>query len=263
MPSILEESQHKQRLEDLRSAGGVSPGETIETGQFEPKSDHVFSNQPNQKSFLPQNKPGYPPTQDNPKNEDRQTPKRPERMGRTDFGKISSPAKTSPSQTNPSKSSLKRPRSFGRTNRLDPRFLAQRAVKAAASPFSLVGSIDISRDFFFAFALIAAMLKDLSDITLGLIPGVGLVLAFVFGLMATTVIVVCVLVTGSFRLRSSIKKWLTIGATNLTEMLFGINFLPIETISVIILFFLTLMERKEEKAEREAAKRMDLAENAA
>ena len=133
-------------------------------------------------------------------------------------------------------------------------------IKRALTFYSLLGQIDISRDFFFAIALVAAIIKDTSDITVGLIPGIGWILSFLFTIMASIVIFFCMLITKTpFKLRSGIKnflgkKWVVLIGASLMEMIYGLDFLPIETLCVIIIIFLTLWERQTLKMEEEQEK---------
>ncbi|KKP70873.1 MAG: hypothetical protein UR69_C0002G0040 [Candidatus Moranbacteria bacterium GW2011_GWE2_35_2-] len=98
-------------------------------------------------------------------------------------------------------------------------------------------------------ALIVAMLKDLLDFAgIGSLPAIGYIvticISFVIGLM--------VFIAGSGnkkrnRVKSLTKKLVTLGGGTVVEsLLFGLNFLPIETVTVIVLYRII---RKEKIAE--------------
>jgi hypothetical protein len=83
-------------------------------------------------------------------------------------------------------------------------------------------------------ALMVALLKDLLDLVLiGSLPGVGTVVTFVFSLL----IFLLLLLSGSSKKYSTSKKSMILLAGTLTEgMLFGLNFLPIETLTVLAIY---------------------------
>jgi hypothetical protein len=129
----------------------------------------------------------------------------------------------------------------------------RKSIKEAISLVtSILSSIEI-RDVFFVVAIMAAMLKDISDyVAIGSLPLIGTALT----LMASITIIVGMLVSGSYKsrkknkaLKGSIKKWMILGGGTLMEIVFGINFLPMETITALLTFGLTLMERARIKQE--------------
>lgn len=98
-------------------------------------------------------------------------------------------------------------------------------------------------------ALMAAILKDLLDyVGIGSLPAIGYVVticvSFVIGLM--------VFIAGSGskkrnRAKSLIKKLVTLGGGTIVEsLLFGLNFLPIETLTVIVLYRIVKKEKAAE-----------------
>lgn len=114
---------------------------------------------------------------------------------------------------------------------------------------SILSSIEI-RDVFFMFAIMMAMLKDISDyVGIGSLPLIGTAIT----LMASITITVGILVSGNvkmfskkdskFATKKAIRKWLILFGGTLMEIVFGINFLPIETIVAVLTFGLTLLER--------------------
>ncbi len=125
--------------------------------------------------------------------------------------------------------------------------------KASDIAMAMIFSIEI-RDIFFMLAIFMAALKDISDIPeIGSLPGVGTVLT----IMASITIAVGMLVSGNYRsgkknksnVKRAIKKWGILGGGTMMEMLFGINFLPVETLTALITFGMMLIERAELKKE--------------
>ncbi len=95
-------------------------------------------------------------------------------------------------------------------------------------------------------ALTAAMLKDLLDfVGIGSLPAIG----YVVTLCVSSVIGIMVFIAGSGskkrnRAKSLIKKLVTLGGGTVVEsLLFGLNFLPIETLTVIVLYHIVKKEK--------------------
>jgi len=114
---------------------------------------------------------------------------------------------------------------------------------------SLAGFLEIT-DIFFVFGLAGAILKDILDLTLlGSIPVIGTVLTF----MASGIIAAGMLITGSRKYKKKASgiasimknKWGILGAGTIFEFLFGLNFFPIETVTLLIIIHLTLSQRRE------------------
>jgi hypothetical protein len=125
--------------------------------------------------------------------------------------------------------------------------------KASATAKAMLFSIEM-RDIFFIGAIMMAVLKDISDFPgMGSIPVIGTVLT----LMASITIIAGMLVSGSYKsgrknksnVKRAIKRWGTLAGGTLTELLFGVNFLPVETLTALITFGLMLLERAELKKE--------------
>ncbi|KKR21834.1 MAG: hypothetical protein UT50_C0003G0015 [Candidatus Moranbacteria bacterium GW2011_GWA2_39_41] len=133
-------------------------------------------------------------------------------------------------------------------------------LKAATNAISLMTYIDPFMDWLFAIALIFAIIKDILDlVNTALIAagGIGAVLIFILTTICSLVIGFVILLTGSSgktKLAKTIAKKvaLLVGAT-LVEYIPGIDILPIESLVVIIIVWMTLTERKE-AAEEEKAK---------
>ncbi|PIP26954.1 MAG: hypothetical protein COX30_04530 [Candidatus Moranbacteria bacterium CG23_combo_of_CG06-09_8_20_14_all_39_10] len=134
---------------------------------------------------------------------------------------------------------------------------AKKNIKAAANFSSLIAQLDPFMDWLFGIALIFAIIKDILDlINTALITagGVGWVLIVVFTFIVSLIIAFTLLLTGSSGKRGLAKKIALLISASLVESLPAIGLLPIESIIVIILFWLTLKERKaaaQEKAQQE------------
>lgn len=122
-------------------------------------------------------------------------------------------------------------------------------IKAAANIASLMTYIDPFMDWLFGIALSVALLKDILDLVgFGSFPAIGTVVT----LMASATIALIMFITGSGSKAKMIKGLVKSGAKRygvlvfgtIIEMIFGIDFLPIETTVVIIVFILTLQERR-------------------
>ncbi len=125
-----------------------------------------------------------------------------------------------------------------------------------SSPSSLISSIGLL-DIFFVVAIMTAILKDLLDfLAIGSLPVIGTALTF----MASITIIAAMFICGSSSSSKSkgkkitekvAKKWGTLAAGTLFEMLFGLNFMPVETVTAFIIYIFILQERKEFAEEQE------------
>ena len=91
-------------------------------------------------------------------------------------------------------------------------------------------------------ALMVAILKDLLDLVLiGSLPGIGTIVTFTFSLL----IFFLLMLSGSSKSYSTSKKGMILLGGTLTEgILFGLNFLPIETLTVLAIYFGDKRSRK-------------------
>jgi hypothetical protein len=125
----------------------------------------------------------------------------------------------------------------------------------------MIFSVEI-RDIFFIVAIGMAMLKDVSDL-FGI--GSGPVIGTVITIMTSITIAVGMLVSGGYgsgkknknNAKRAIKKWGILAGGTMVEMLFGINFLPVETLTALITFGMILLERAELKKEESSAEDSD------
>ncbi|HAI73959.1 MAG TPA: hypothetical protein DCS28_03775 [Candidatus Moranbacteria bacterium] len=132
---------------------------------------------------------------------------------------------------------------------------------AASQAFSLIGFIEII-DIFFIVAIMTAVLKDVLDfLAVGSIPVIGTALTF----MASITIIAAMFICGSRSSSKSkgkkitekiAKKWGTLAGGTIFEMLFGLNFIPVETITAFVIYIFILQERKEAAEERQQEREM-------
>jgi hypothetical protein len=129
-------------------------------------------------------------------------------------------------------------------------------ARAIARKVSLVKYLNPFIDWLYGIALAAALLKDIMDLVgIGSLPGIGTVIT----LMATITIWAVMIITGSafkaIKKRRLVMRYGVLVAGTLIEMVFGIDFLPIETFMVIYIFVSALEDRRDakEKADEKAA----------
>ncbi|MDO8240581.1 MAG: hypothetical protein Q7T51_01155 [Candidatus Moranbacteria bacterium] len=138
---------------------------------------------------------------------------------------------------------------------------AKKNIDAAKNIGSLMTHLELITDWVFGLALAAAALKDILDLVdtaLIALGGLGVVLIFVSTGMASIVIAVAMFITsasGNSKVgRKIAKKISVLAGTTIIEFIPGIDVLPLETLAVIIIIWLTLVERKvaADKAREEA-----------
>jgi hypothetical protein len=114
---------------------------------------------------------------------------------------------------------------------------------------ALMTQISIS-DWMYFLALLAAVFKDILD----LIEFAGITYIIVIVLtICISIFIGMMMLLGSFShgqgraQQKIIRSWLTLLAGTTVEMLFGINILPIETMTVLIIWGFVLSARKQAK----------------
>lgn len=111
---------------------------------------------------------------------------------------------------------------------------------------SLLKQMDIFTDMPFVLALGAALLKDLID----LVAAETIIFSVLFSILCSIFIAMMLLIAGASGKRKSskqtVKKILSLLAGGIADSIPGIDFLPIESVTVVVIYVLTLMERKEE-----------------
>jgi len=124
-------------------------------------------------------------------------------------------------------------------------------AKNAAAGFSLMKHIDPFMDWLFGIALAFAILKDVLDIlntALIAAGGVGWFLIMLFTGACSLAIFFIMLITGASgkvgMAKGIAKRIVALFVATGAEMIPGIGLLPMESIVVMVIFWMTLAERK-------------------
>jgi len=127
----------------------------------------------------------------------------------------------------------------------------QKNVKAAMNIGSLMTYIDPFMDWLFGIALIFAIIKDVLDLVgtaLDVAGGVGEVLIIIFTTICSLAIGFIMFLTGSSGktkvAKTIAKKIMLLIVATLVEYIPGVDVLPIESIVVVVIVWMTLTERK-------------------
>jgi len=104
-------------------------------------------------------------------------------------------------------------------------------------------------DVLFVFVLIFAILKDLADMFISLIPLIGFVLSLFISVFCAIFIFLIMFFLGAGANKKLAKRLVIIFVGTLVDTVPLISFFPIETAVVIITFFMILKERKEKAEE--------------
>ncbi|MDQ1283819.1 MAG: hypothetical protein QG620_167 [Patescibacteria group bacterium] len=128
------------------------------------------------------------------------------------------------------------------------------AIKKAMTPLgflSLLFQISIFSDWMYGLAIFAAVLKDIIDFTgLGSLPGIGTVITFCISIFIGFMMLLGSFTNGAGRRHQKIiKSWLILLGGTTIEMLFGLNFLPVETLTVLSVYVLYLAGKKQAREE--------------
>ncbi|MFA7319281.1 MAG: hypothetical protein WC022_01655 [Parcubacteria group bacterium] len=121
--------------------------------------------------------------------------------------------------------------------------------------FSVMRQGNIFKDWPYALALIAAILKDIFDLME--VTGIGYALVIVFTFLCSIFIAMMMLLGGGSSTRHQqkiIRSWLILLSGTTMELIFGIDLLPIETLTVLIIYFLLLVDRKAAAEEKASAR---------
>lgn len=124
---------------------------------------------------------------------------------------------------------------------------AMGAAKDAMLAFTAFKLKDV---FIYGIALVLAFFKDLLDIAvIGALPGIGTVITWMISGSIALLLMFDGVSGAKKRLAGRmIKRMLVLIAGTIVEgFLFGLNFFPFEMATVGLIYFLTLMERKQEK----------------
>ena len=120
----------------------------------------------------------------------------------------------------------------------------------------LLSRVNPITDWMYGLAFTAAVFKDLFDLVE--ITGILYIIVVIFTFLASIFIAMMMLL-GSFaerhgrREQKIIRSWLTLMSGTTAELLFGVNFLPIETITVAIIYGFVLSDRIYSKREVDIA----------
>ncbi len=122
---------------------------------------------------------------------------------------------------------------------------AVNTVKNIASAASLWKYVDVIGDLPFVAALGGALTKDLLDI----VDSETVILPMLFSALCSIFIFMMLLLAGSSGKKKGaskfIQKGLAILGGGIADSIPGLDFLPIETISVLAVYYMTLVERKD------------------
>ncbi|HAS00043.1 MAG: hypothetical protein US57_C0004G0037 [Candidatus Moranbacteria bacterium GW2011_GWC2_37_73] len=118
------------------------------------------------------------------------------------------------------------------------------AISLAKDSISIGKYINPIADMPFVAAFGAALLKDLLDS----VAGPTVILAILFSILCSIFIFMMLLLVSANSKRgmasSFIKKGLILIGGGIVDSIPGINFLPVESLTVAVIYFLTLVERK-------------------
>ncbi len=131
---------------------------------------------------------------------------------------------------------------------------AKLAATAAKEALSLPKYINWGNDWIYLAAIIVGIMKDLLDfVGIGSLPAIGTVIT----ICASIFIGLMMLLAGGGEKRKLVKGifkryFVLIGGT-FAEFLFGLNFFPIESAMIIVIYIMVLIERKQAGEERKKA----------
>lgn len=129
---------------------------------------------------------------------------------------------------------------------------AKNLIKSATpwGIFSLMSQGSIFSDWMYGLALFAAVFKDLFDLIE--VTGIGYIIVIITT-FCCSIFIAFMMILGSFsngfgRMQQKvIRSWLVLLGGTTAELLFGVNFLPIETLTVLIIYAMLLSDRKQSK----------------
>jgi len=121
-----------------------------------------------------------------------------------------------------------------------------------ATPMGMVSLITQIRltDILFAIPFALAMLKDILDfVVIGASPAIGIIILVNFVLTPCISLLIILFMTflgagGKRKTAKLIRRYVLIACSTLVEFFFGPSFLPMETLMVIIIYWMVLVDRK-------------------
>ena len=116
---------------------------------------------------------------------------------------------------------------------------------------SLLGEFKLFADWMYGLALFAAIFKDLLD----LIEATGvLYVVVIVATFCVSIFIAMMMILGSSsngghgrKQQKMIRSYLILLGGTTVEIVFGLNFLPVETLTVLIIYALLLSDRKQNK----------------
>lgn len=160
-----------------------------------------------------------------------------------------------------------REKNIGKSKKIKSQIGQFRQIAKTASPvgfFSLMLQIKPMKDWTYGLALFAAIFKDIVDLIEGTIVLYAVVV--VVGFCVSIFIGLMMLLANSMEEkkhnRKMTKRWITLFLGTAAEILIGVNFIPMETLTVLLIYAMTLQDRKEAKdlakRERKQARRFSV-----
>ena len=129
-----------------------------------------------------------------------------------------------------------------------------RTLAKSATPWgaaSLVKYLFRTHFFIYGAALSAALLKDILDfIGIGSLPAIGTVITICVSIF---IFLMMLLAGASSKMKiatSIVRRYLILGVGTVIEFLFGLNFLPVMTLTVLVIWLMAAAETKQEEEER-------------
>jgi len=120
---------------------------------------------------------------------------------------------------------------------------------------SLLGEFKLFSDWMYGLALFAAVFKDILDLieATGVLYIVVIVATFCVSIFIAMMMILGSVSSGHGRKQHKIiRSWLILLGGTTAEIIFGVNFLRIETLTVLIIYALLLSDRKQNKQTHKA-----------
>ena len=129
-----------------------------------------------------------------------------------------------------------------------------KTLAKSATPWgaaSLVKYLFLTHPAIYFLTLLAALLKDILDwIGIGSLPVIGSVVTFCFSILIFFMMLIAGS-SGKMKMASKmVRRYLVLAGGAIMELLFGINFLPILTCTVLVIWFMAAAEKKQEVEDR-------------
>lgn len=111
--------------------------------------------------------------------------------------------------------------------------------------FSLLKNASLLKDLPFVVAFLAAGLKDLLDFTLiGSLPGIGTVLTIMCSICIGMMMLLAGMGGKGKVVKGVLQRMGMLGAGTIAEFIPGLNFFPVETVTVFVIYVMTLAGRE-------------------